>query len=94
MPLYDYQCDSCGPFEVWHKMSETSDPRACPTCEVTASRIFTSPNISLGSGSLMKSIGSKEPRLVKRQREPEKPKNQSARSGTRPWMLGHAAERL
>lgn len=94
MPLYDYECDRCGPFEVWHKMSETSAPRTCPECEAIAARIFTAPNISLGSGSLMKKVGSSEPRLVKRQGEPAKSKNQSTRSGTRPWMLSHTAERL
>lgn len=94
MPLYDYQCNGCGPFEMWHAMAETSTPKACPECDEVASRIFTAPNISLGSGSLLQKVGSKDPRLVKRQGEPAKPKNQSARKGTRPWMLGHAAERL
>ena len=94
MPLYDYNCGQCGPFEVWHKMADTRLPRACPDCDAIASRIFTAPNISLGSGSLLQKVGSPDPRLVKRKGEPPKPVNQSARSGTRPWMLGHAAERL
>ncbi|MGC1216916.1 MAG: zinc ribbon domain-containing protein [Phormidesmis sp.] len=94
MPLYDYMCDRCGPFEVWHKMSETSSPRTCPDCNAKVSRVFTTPNISLGSGSLMKKVGLPDPRIVKRQSEPAKPQNQSAKQGSRPWMLGHAAERL
>ncbi|KPQ35384.1 MAG: putative regulatory protein, FmdB family [Phormidesmis priestleyi Ana] len=94
MPLYDYKCDGCGPFEMWHTMSETSLPKTCPECDATASRVFTAPNISLGSGSLMKKVGLKDPRIVKRQGEPAKPQNQSAKQGSRPWMLGHAAERL
>ncbi|MEL6940554.1 MAG: zinc ribbon domain-containing protein [Cyanobacteria bacterium J06598_1] len=94
MPLYDYDCNSCGAFEVWHKMAETSVPRACPDCSEIATRIFTAPNVSLSSGSLFKKIGSPEPRLVKRQSEPSKPTNQTPRKGSRPWMLGHAAERL
>ncbi len=94
MPLYDYKCDRCGPFEVWHKMSETGSPRTCPDCNANASRVFTAPNISLGSGSLMKKVGLPDPRIVKRQGEPAKPQNQSAKQGSRPWMLGHAAERL
>ena len=94
MPLYDYKCDRCGPFEVLHAMAETVTPKACPDCDDSASRIFTAPNISLGSGSLMKRVGLKEPRIVKRQGEPVKPKNQRAKPGSRPWLLGHAAERL
>lgn len=94
MPLYDYRCDRCGPFEIWHKMAETGAPRACGGCGAIATRIFTAPNISLSSGSLLAKVGSPEPRLVQRQREPIKPQNQSAKPGGRPWMLGHAAERL
>ncbi|MEL6492402.1 MAG: zinc ribbon domain-containing protein [Cyanobacteria bacterium J06634_6] len=94
MPLYDYDCKRCGPFEIWHRMSETSTPRACPECDDVSTRIFTAPNISLGSGSLMKKVGLPDPRIVKRQSEPAKPVNQSAKPGSRPWMLGHAAERL
>lgn len=93
MPLYDYKCADCGPFDAWRKMAEVSTPMACPDCDAIAMRIFTAPNISLGSGSLLKRVGSSEPRLVKRQGEPSKPKNQS-QAGGRPWMLGHAPERL
>lgn len=94
MPLYDYQCDGCGPFEMWHSMAETQTPKACPDCKLGATRIFTAPNISLGSSSLLAKVGSSDPRIVKRAGEPAKPKNQSAKQGSRPWMLGHAAERL
>ncbi len=94
MPLYDYKCDRCGPFEAWHKMAESSVPRACPDCSVLSARLITAPNISLNSGSLMARMGSSEPRLIRRQSEPAKPINQSAKPGGRPWMLGHAAERL
>ena len=75
-------------------MAETGMPRACKDCGAIATRIFTAPNISLSSGSLLAKAGSPEPRLVKRQREPAQPQNQSAKPGSRPWMLGHAAERL
>jgi putative FmdB family regulatory protein len=93
MPLYDYKCDACGPFEAWRKMAELSVPLPCPDCDAIATRVFKAPNISLSSGSLLQKIGSPEPRVVKRQGEPAKPTNQSQRGG-RPWMLGHAPERL
>jgi putative FmdB family regulatory protein len=94
MPLYDYRCDRCGPFELWHKMSETGIAKTCPPCGGPASRIFTAPNISLGSGSLLSQVGSSDPRIVKRQGEPAAPRHQSPQKGSRPWMLGHATERL
>ena len=40
MPLYDYKCDRCGPFEVWHKMAETGTPRACVECGAIATSDF------------------------------------------------------
>lgn len=94
MPLYDYKCHDCGPFETFRRMAEVSNPMACPECEAIAIRLFTAPNVNLNSGSLFKSAASKEPRLVQRQGEPAQPLNQSPRKGSRPWMLGHPAERL
>ncbi|MEM9904919.1 MAG: zinc ribbon domain-containing protein [Cyanobacteria bacterium P01_D01_bin.44] len=93
MPLYDYKCDGCGPFEAWRKMAEVTTPMDCPACSAIATRVFTAPNISLSSSSLIQKVGSSEPRLVKRKGDPAKPKNQSQKGG-RPWMLGHAPERL
>lgn len=95
MPLYDYTCKDCGDFEVWRKMAELSIPLPCPDCESIATRLFIAPNISLNSGSLSSRIKSTaEPRLVQRKANPTpSPKNQSPRGG-RPWMIGHAPERL
>ncbi len=51
MPLYEYQCDSCGHrFEVIQKFS---DPpvEACPVCPGTVHRLLSSPAIQFkGSG--------------------------------------------
>lgn len=95
MPLYDYTCANCGDFEAWRTMAEVSQPMACPTCDDVAMRLLVAPNISLNGGSLKSRLGaSAEPRLVKRQEKvTSMPKNQSQRGG-RPWMLGHAPERL
>ena len=93
MPLYDYECANCGPFDVWRKMAEVSTPLSCPDCGVTAARIFTAPNISLNTGSFSRVSKSIEPRLVKRQAEPTTPVAQSPKGG-RPWMIGHAPKRL
>jgi len=95
MPLYDYTCPNCGDFEAWRQMSEVGQPMVCVDCNATAARIYVAPNISLSSGSLSSRIGgSSEPRLIKRaESRPRAPKHQSQRGG-RPWMLGHAPERL
>jgi putative FmdB family regulatory protein len=94
MPLYSYNCQDCGPFDAFRRMAEVKAPMPCPDCEAIAMRVFTAPSVNLNSGSLFKRTVSEEPRLVKREGEPAKPQNQSPRSGSRPWMLGHATERL
>ena len=50
MPLYEYQCDVCGRFEVIRKFS---DPplETCPTCGAAVRKLFSSPAIQFkGSG--------------------------------------------
>ena len=94
MPLYEFRCDACGEFEAWRTLAELDKPIDCPTCEATAKRIFSPPNINLNSGNLFL-IGNnsgKKPKLVKRDREPGKPRYQST-TGGRPWMVSHAPSR-
>ena len=88
MPLYEYRCKPCGEFEAWRSMSEYNAPLDCPQCGQTALKIFSAPNINLNSGSLS-AIASKssEPRLVKRESKPSKPRYHSTAS--RPWMFSH-----
>ena len=96
MPLYEYDCKSCGEFEAWRSMSEYNMPMNCPDCDRVAVKIFSAPNINLNSGSLsaIARSPSAEPRLVKQeQREPAKPRYQSS-SGNRPWMVSHTPARL
>jgi len=94
MPLYEYNCHDCGEFEAWRTMAEYNTPTDCPECGLVATKIFTALNINLSSGSLSKIGRSPEPRLVKQEpKEPAKPRYQSA-TGSRPWMISHAPERL
>ena len=43
MPYYDYQCETCGPFEQFRRMSEATQPMACPSCQQSARRVLSSP---------------------------------------------------
>jgi putative FmdB family regulatory protein len=51
MPLYEYQCDSCGHrFEVIQKFSDPP-PEACPRCHGTVRKLVSSPAFQFkGSG--------------------------------------------
>lgn len=95
MPLYDYRCDACGDFEAWRRLADLETPMACPTCESSVRRLFVPPNINLNSGSFLGADRSAEvPRLVKRRvAEPTQPRIQNS-TCSRPWMVGHAPERM
>lgn len=55
MPLYDYNCSDCGPFEAITPLARSSDPCACPDCEQEAPRaILHAPQISSVSGAIRK----------------------------------------
>ncbi len=87
MPLYEFRCDRCGPFDLMRPLAESEAPATCPTCQESAKRIFSPP--MLLSGSLRLKRENPEPTLVKRpEREPDRPKARS-HSGSRPWMIGH-----
>jgi putative FmdB family regulatory protein len=88
MPLYEFQCRSCGLFEQWRGFSESSDPMLCPNCQTIAKRIYSSPNVHLGSRS--KRIEEKtEPRLVSREPKEIAPQIKQSHRHERPWMLSH-----
>ena len=46
MPLYDYECEECGPFTELRSMSRSSDPMPCPACGNAAPRTLTAPFIA------------------------------------------------
>ncbi len=40
MPIYDYDCESCGPFREMRPMSQSAEPCPCPVCATPAPRAF------------------------------------------------------
>jgi putative FmdB family regulatory protein len=50
MPIYEYDCPSCGTFEVSQKITE-KPLRRCPTCKGKVSKLISSTSFQLkGSG--------------------------------------------
>jgi putative FmdB family regulatory protein len=92
MPLYEFCCETCGPFEYWRPMRESSDPMLCPSCHEEAQRIFSPPGLLLTAGSVRRRQERvAEPRVVRC--APQKalaavptPRQQI---GGRPWQLSH-----
>ena len=46
MPIYGYDCDSCGPFTDMQPMSRASEPMPCPDCGEAAPRSVSAPFIA------------------------------------------------
>jgi putative FmdB family regulatory protein len=47
MPLYEYECANCGPFESMERMSDCAKPQECPVCDTLSSRVMlTAPSVS------------------------------------------------
>jgi len=47
MPVYDYGCESCGPFTMLRPMAEYAMPQPCPDCAGVAPRVMlTMPSIA------------------------------------------------
>ncbi len=91
MPLYEFRCEGCGPFEQWRTLAEAGTLMLCPTCQAIGKRVFSPPSVNLNSGSLQLQGGeAKEPRQVKRSQDKEfvTPKYRQQPQG-RPWMISH-----
>ena len=94
MPIYEYECRTCGPFSDSRPMVEAGLPAPCPQCARKAPRVLSA--TAIGRGGRARRPRARAPSLVVReQREPKKPSNadplRSPRRdhGARPWMLGH-----
>jgi putative FmdB family regulatory protein len=48
MPLYDYMCDDCGPFQSLAPMANYDAPCECPECATDAKRVlYNAPRLAL-----------------------------------------------
>lgn len=93
MPVYEFLCVTCGPFEQRRSLQEAGEPMACPMCQMVATRIYSTGGLILTSGKVRRRIEqSAEPKVVKRPSPADPstiPLQQSVRG--RPWQLGHAS---
>ena len=45
MPLYSYECDVHGVFDLMRSMSRSGDEAPCPSCGTASARLITAPQI-------------------------------------------------
>ncbi len=52
MPLYDYVCEACGPFEALSPMERYAEPCDCPDCGTAAPRaLLSAPRLAVMDGA-------------------------------------------
>jgi putative FmdB family regulatory protein len=101
MPLYDYQCEICGPFRDWQPMARSGQAGTCPSCNAPSQRLLAAPFLSCVSANgkiahERNERSAEAPRVTQRaeldahgstglQRG-----HQHGRNMYRPTMLGHA----
>jgi putative FmdB family regulatory protein len=87
MPLYEFECRACGPFEASRPIELSSSPLRCPSCQRRAPRILSA--VAIGRGARAPA-GAEPRRMVKRAAgagAPAPPRPQATHG--RPWMMGH-----
>ena len=45
MPVYEYNCEECGPFTKLRGLDQSSAPANCPECGVSSPKIFSVINL-------------------------------------------------
>ena len=100
MPLYEYLCETCGPFEQRRDISHATDAVPCPECQVDAPRVFSIPGLYKTS-SLERRVRQRaelgaEPRVEQRSSSEHTHSEtchhkhpHQRHASKRPWMLGH-----
>jgi putative FmdB family regulatory protein len=72
MPLYEYDCASCGPFRDWRGMADYSKPAKCPECGKRSPRSMATPSLGMDwqqkKAHTNNERSAHEPRVVHRHR--------------------------
>jgi putative FmdB family regulatory protein len=51
MPIYDFECASCGPFSVMRRIADREKPCRCPECGSEGGRVISAPSLALMAGA-------------------------------------------
>ncbi len=94
MPLYEFECANCGPFDVWRLMRELRNPVECPHCHSAARRVFTPPNLVRTSQPVRKARyleekSAHEPDVVVKQTGGPDASARKPIVSRHPWAVGH-----
>jgi putative FmdB family regulatory protein len=94
VPVYEFVCEDCGPFEQQRSFAEAGEPMACPSCGREARRVYSMPNTRRMPAALSSAMD----RVEKSAHEPEVAQRPVGGTGSgkghhhshgRPWTVGH-----
>lgn len=100
MPVYEYHCNTCGPFAELRPMSQHAVNQPCPSCGIDSKRVISAPNLSRVSRNTRiaherNERSAHEPtRMNVAHKHTHEHKcgpscQHSTKKNSRPWMLGH-----
>ena len=95
MPIYEYECERDGVFELERAMSRSSEPGECPACQGVARRILSTPRLTALPHAARVAHATNErsqhePRVIGPSSARPKPAAPALRSGGGyPWAIGH-----
>lgn len=94
MPVYEFLCQSCGPFEERRSFEGSEEPMPCPECGNEARRVYSMPSTRRIPTGLYKAMdrsekSASEPEVVSRPAGRQSAPGQHKHSHGRPWSLGH-----
>jgi putative FmdB family regulatory protein len=52
VPLYEFRCQACGPFDLRRDMQDAADTASCPRCDQPARRVYSVSEFRPASGPL------------------------------------------
>lgn len=91
MALYAFTCEGCGPFELLRPMTEAAAPARCPSCGMSARRVFTPPGLALLATPMRRMLDEEDrsahaPDVVRERHGQPLPHPHEAAP---PWVLSH-----
>jgi putative FmdB family regulatory protein len=93
MPVYEFLCEGCGPFERRRSFEEAGEPMLCPGCGAAAKRVYSVPGVVKTPANISRALNraeksAHEPEVVRQEHSPGAHEHRHRGSG-RPWQLGH-----
>jgi len=106
MPVYEYECDQHGVFELLKSVSQVREPGICPDCAIPGRRLISAPHLSVMARSQVlardrNERSQYEPRMASspgacshagpcNHGRKAKPGQLKTYKGKRPWVIEHA----